>query len=105
MLLLFLDSCNGVDVMMEVTDGGGGGIGESLLEMEVSISVSPPEICSSVSLSHSGQDSWSLLVMDVLDSTLDALLGEYPLSSILGVYPDSWVRGGYPAGILGNLEA
>lgn len=63
-------------MIIDVDDGG---TGESLLEMLVSMSVSPPLMCSSVSLSHSGHESWSLelqvpLVPLVLDSTLALLV-------------------------------
>ena len=50
--------CRGVEVTM-LEDGG---TGESLEESEVSMSVSAPLTCSSVSLSHSGQDSVSVLL-------------------------------------------
>lgn len=60
-------------MIIDVDDGG---TGESLLEMLVSMSVSPPLMCSSVSLSHSGHESWSLElhVPLVLDSTLALLV-------------------------------
>jgi len=66
-MLLLVPRCLDVDVWfdkgVEVTRLGGGGMGESLLERLVSMSVSAPLMCSSVSLSHSGQDSvsdWTL---------------------------------------------
>ena len=62
-MLLFVPRCLDVDVWfdkgVEVRRVGGGGMGESLLDRLVSMSVSAPLMCSSVSLSHSGQDSVS----------------------------------------------
>ena len=63
-MLLFVPRCLDADVWfdkgVEVRRvWGGGGMGESLLDRLVSMSVSAPLMCSSVSLSHSGHDSVS----------------------------------------------